>query len=366
MPRVVEVAVARLATPLHTPFVTALRRATALASVVVRLTDDEGRTGYGEAPQVWRITGESLASIEACVLGPLADLLLAWDPDGPLPQLGAALEDAVVGNSGAKAACEIAAADLAARTLGQPLHRLLGARTSSVTTDVTVAADAAPETTTKHTADGFRHLKVKVGVDPDDVARVRRIHDHAPEPVRIRIDANQGWDVDTAIAAVNAWLEAGVDIEFVEQPLARADLRGHATLRRALPVPVMLDESVFSTVDLERALDAGSADMVNVKLAKCGGLHAGIELARQAQEAGLGVMVGSMLESDLGVSAAVALAATVAPRAVHDLDTAWWSIDASSGEETPYDGNRYLLAESPGLERAVRRLGSLRWVERPA
>jgi len=364
MPRLVEVAVARLATPLHTPFTTALRRATALASVVVRLTDADGRTGYGEAPQVWRITGESLVGIEACVLGPLADVLLAWEPDAPLPLLAGALEDAVVGNSGAKAACEIAATDLAARRLGQPLHRLLGASASSVATDVTVAADAAPETTAKHTADGFRHLKVKVGVDPDDIARVRRIHEQAPEPVRIRIDANQGWDVETAIGAVTAWLDAGVDVELLEQPLARADLRGHAALRRALPVPVMLDESVFSAIDLQRALDAGSADMVNVKLAKCGGLHAGIALARQAQEAGLGVMVGSMLESDLGVSAAAALAATVAPDAVHDLDTAWWSIDTGAGEPTPYEGSRYRLAESPGLERAVRRLGPLHWVER--
>jgi L-alanine-DL-glutamate epimerase-like enolase superfamily enzyme len=104
--------------------------------------------------------------------------------------------------------------------------------------------------------------------------------------------------------------------------------------------------------------------MVNVKLAKCGGLHAGIELAQQAQHAGLGVMVGSMLESDLGVSAAAALAAAVAPEAVHDLDTAWWSIDVGAGEATPYEGDRYRLAESPGLERAVRRLGSLRWTGR--
>jgi len=131
-----------------------------------------------------------------------------------------------------------------------------------------------------------------------------------------------------------------------------------------LPVPLMLDESVFSMVDLDRALDAESADMINVKLAKCGGLYAGLELARQAQQAGLGVMVGSMLESDLGVSAAAALAATVAPEAVHDLDAAWWSIDARSDTETPYHGNRYRLAESPGLERASRDLGALGWVGR--
>jgi L-alanine-DL-glutamate epimerase-like enolase superfamily enzyme len=361
---VVEVAVARLATPLHTPFVTALRRATALSSVVVRLTDDEGQTGFGEAPQVWRVTGESLAGIEACVLGPLVDVLLDWELDQPVHLLGGALEDAVVGNSGAKAACEAAVADLEARRSGQPLHRLLGATTSTVATDVTIAADAPPETTVGRTTDGFRHLKVKVGVDPDDVVRVQRIHDEAGVPVRIRVDANQGWDVDTAVAAVSTWLDAGVDVEFVEQPLPRWDLRGHATLRQALPVPLMLDESVFSMVDLDRALDAESADMINVKLAKCGGLYAGLELARQAQQAGLGVMVGSMLESDLGVSAAAALAATVAPEAVHDLDAAWWSIDARSDTETPYHGNRYRLAESPGLERASRDLGALGWVGR--
>jgi L-Ala-D/L-Glu epimerase len=364
MARVVEVAVARLATPLHTPFVTALRRATTLSSVVVRLTDDDGHTGFGEAPQVWRVTGESLASIEACVLDPLGDVLFTWELDQPVHLLGIALQDAVVANCGAKAACEVAATDLAARRSGQPLHRLLGAATSWVATDMTVAADAAPETTVGLTAQGFRHLKVKVGIDPGDVVRVRKIHDEAGEPVRIRVDANQAWDVDTTVSAVSAWLDAGVDVEFVEQPLPRWDLRGHATLRRALPVPVMLDESVFSMVDLHRALDADSADMVNIKLAKCGGLHAGLDLARQAGLAGLGVMVGSMLESELGLTAAAALAATVAPHAVHDLDTAWWSIDARSDDGTPYHGNRYRLAESPGLERETRRLEALSWAGR--
>jgi o-succinylbenzoate synthase len=364
MAHLVEIAVARLAKPLHTPFVTALRRATALSSVLVRLTDNEGRTGFGEAPEVWRITGESLASIEACALGPLADVLAAWDHDQPVDLLAGALDRAVVGNSGARAACEVAATDLMAQKMRQPLHRFLGATASWVATDVTVAADARPETTLGRTAEGFRHLKVKVGVDPGDVLRVRRIHAEADLPVRIRIDANQGWDFDTAVTTVNTWIDAGVDIEFVEQPLSRWDLAGHAKLRRAIPVPVMLDESVFSRIDLLRAIDAGSADMINIKLAKCGGLHEGLEIARQARLAGLDVMVGSMLESNLGVAAAAALAAVVAPEAVHDLDAAWWSIDAKSHEETPYSGNRYLLAELPGLERAAGHLETLSWIGR--
>jgi L-Ala-D/L-Glu epimerase / N-acetyl-D-glutamate racemase len=364
MARVVEVAVARLSKPLHTPFVTALRRTSTVTSAIVRLTDGGGQVGFGEAPQVWRVTGESLPGIEACVLGPLAEVLLAWHTEEALGSLGAALDEAVVGNSGAKAACEVAATDLVARRSGRPLHRLLGAAASSVATDVTVAADAAPETTARRTVEGFRHLKVKVGTDPDDVGRVRRIYEQAGQPVRVRVDANQAWDVATAASAVGAWIDAGIDVEFVEQPLPRSDLRGHAALRKVLPVPVMLDESVFSIVDLNRAIDADSVDMINIKLAKCGGLHAGLELAQQAELAGLDVMVGSMLESELGVTAAAALAAKVAPNTVHDLDAAWWSIDPQSGEESPYRGNRYLLADSAGLERATRQLGAVSWTAR--
>ena len=268
--------------------------------------------------------------------------------DASVLTLASVLDDAVVGNAGAKAACEVAMVDLVARRSGLPVFRMLGGETSSVATDMTIAADAAPGATPALVAEGFRHLKVKVGVDQDDVARVREISEGAGEPVRIRIDANQGWDIGTAISSITAWLDAGVDIEFLEQPLPRWDLAGHARLRAELPVPIMLDESVFSAVDLHRAVDAGAADILNIKLAKCGGLATGLQLARLATGAGLDVMVGSMMESRLGVSAAAALAIAVAPAVVHDLDAAWWSIPP--GQESPYDGNRFTLDDAPGLD----------------
>lgn len=349
----------RITTPLHTPFVTALRRATSVRSVIVRLTDESGTHGYGEAPEVWRITGESMETVEACLRGPLGKVLAAWDPAAPPQELASAIQEAVVGNPGAKAACEIAATDLAARRQGTLLHQYLGAIQSSVRTDVTVAGDARPESTRRQLAAGFRHLKVKVGVDPGDVRRVCEIYERADASIRIRIDANQGWDLQTAVAAVDAWVGAGVDIEFLEQPLARWDLAGHAELRRRIAVPVMLDESVFSTRDLEMALEGQSCDLINVKLAKAG-LHGGIALADAARQAGVGVMVGSMLESRVGVAAAAAVAATVAPEAVHDLDAAWWSIPPDS-PVSPYDGNRFRLADSPDSCRPAPELEALDW-----
>jgi L-Ala-D/L-Glu epimerase len=147
-----------------------------------------------------------------------------------------------------------------------------------------------------------------------------------------------------------------VTLDFVEQPLPAWDLAGHAELRRRFPgVRVVLDESVFSIHDLRRAIDADSGDIVNIKLAKCGGIHAGLAIAHEATAAGLGLMVGSMMESELGVSAAAALAATISPDAVHDLDAAWWSI-AMDDIGSPYRAGRFVLDPSPGSTHAAARV----------
>ena len=363
MARIVEVATARLIRTLHTPFVTALRRTSEVVSVAVRLTDADGRVGFGEGPQVWRVTGESLASIEACVLGPLADVLLGWDPETePAAYAAEALGHAVVGNGGARSACETAVLDLMAQKAELPLAQFVGATSMSVATDVTVAAQG--DFGEGVDASQFGQVKIKVGLDPADVARVVRISQQYPG-TPVRIDANQAWDLETASTNIEALLAAGVTLEFVEQPLPAWELAGHAELRRRWGVPIVLDESVFTIHDLHRAIAADSGDIVNIKLAKCGGIQAGLAIAREATASGLGLMVGSMMESELGVSAAAALAATISPDAVHDLDAAWWSIDTSDAG-SPYRGGRFVLDPSPGSTHAAGRVisGSLSWSSR--
>jgi L-Ala-D/L-Glu epimerase len=354
MARIVDIATTRLARELHTPFVTALRSTRHVFSVVVRVTDADGNVGVGEAPQVWRVTGESLASVEACVLGPLAEALLGLDPTAEPPEtVHRALALAVVANGGARAATETAVVDLLARSAGVSLAGFLGADAASVGTDITIAAQGPEWDPAGPAATTFDQVKIKVGLDPSDVQRVIDIQRSASRPVRV--DANQAWDLATATAAVEAWLAAGVDLDFLEQPLPAWDLAGHAELRTRVPVPIVLDESVFTVHDLRRAIDAGSGDIVNIKLAKCGGLYAGIELARLATSAGLGLMVGSMMESELGVSAAAAVAAALAPDQVHDLDAAWWSIDQHD-QGTPYRGGRILIDPTPGVSHAASRV----------
>jgi L-Ala-D/L-Glu epimerase len=350
---ITEIRCHRLTAPLHTPFVTALRRTEHLETTVVEVVDDDGLSGYGEAPQVWRVTGESLAGAEACLSGPLADVVRGRSVDD-LPDLSVELLGAVVGNSGAKAAMDVALHDLASRRAGVSLTAFLGGSTGAqrVPTDVTVSAgepDELAATATKRTAEGFTVLKLKVGTDAArDVARVHAVRQAAPE-ARIRVDANQGWTPDQAIAVIRAMEDAGLDVEFVEQPVERHDVRGLAAVTAAVDTPVMADESVFGLRDLAAVIDQRAADLVNVKLAKCGGLGVARELLERTRAAGMGTIVGSMMEGPIGVGAAAALVAAVGTSHVSDLDAAWWASASPVVGGATYDAGVIVLPGTGGL-----------------
>jgi L-alanine-DL-glutamate epimerase-like enolase superfamily enzyme len=339
---------------LHTPFVTALRRTDHLETMVVEVVDDRaGTSGYGEAPQVWRVTGESLAGAEACLTGPLADVVIGRSVDD-LEDLAREVQEAVVGNFGAKAAMDVALHDLAARSANVSLARFLGGQGGAlaVTTDVTIAAgepDELAATAAKRVAEGFTVLKLKVGTDATtDVRRVGAVRDAAPEAA-IRVDANQGWTSGDAIRVIRALEDAGLGVEFVEQPVERYDIDGLAEVTAAVDTPVMADESVFSLRDLRTVVDRRAADLVNVKLAKCGGLVVARELLELAGAAGMGTIVGSMMEGPIGVGAAAALVAAVGTTQVSDLDAFWWACESPVVGGASYDGGHLLLPDAPGL-----------------
>jgi o-succinylbenzoate synthase len=343
----------RLTAPLHTPFVTALRRTDDLETTVVEVVDDEGRRGYGEAPQVWRITGESLAGADACLSGPLADVVRGRSLDD-LEVLAVELADAVVGNTGAKAAMEIALHDLAAQRAGVSLVAFLGGPSGEqrVPTDVTLSAGEPGElgeAAAQRTGDGFGVLKLKVGTDATtDVARVQAVRHAAPQ-ARIRVDANQGWTPDEAITVIRALEDAGLDVEFVEQPVHRDDLAGLARVTAAVDTPVMADESVFGLPQLRAVIEQRAADLVNVKLTKCGGLSVGRALLDLARESGMGTIVGSMMEGPIGVGAAAALVATAGTSHVSDLDAAWWLASSPVVGGATYGEGVIVLDGAPGL-----------------
>ncbi|GAA5147769.1 dipeptide epimerase [Nocardioides marinquilinus] len=359
MTTIAEVRTRRLSVPLHTPFVTALRRTTTIETVLVEVVDGDGVSGWGEAPQVWQVTGDSLAGSQACLDGPLRDALLGRPAD---PRESAPLvQRAVVANRSAKMAADVALHDLAARRAGVPLAEHLAALAGvagaavelRVPTDVTLAAGEAADlarAAEARVADGFGALKLKVGTDAaTDVARVRAVRDAVGPGVALRLDANQGWDAFEAVRVVTALEDAGAAVELVEQPVPAHDVLGLAHVTAHVETPVMADESLFTLEDLVEIVRLDAADLVNVKLAKCGGLTPALELLRVAGLHGFGTMVGSMMESHVGLGAAASLVAAVGTTALPDLDAAWWATASPYVGGPTYDRDRLVLPATPGL-----------------
>ncbi len=347
---IVDVRTHRVSAALHTPFVTSLRTATTVESLIVEIIDDDGHRGFGEAPQVWQVTGASVVGAQECVTRMLAPAVNGRDPDDLVANCQA-VNRAVVGNESAKAALDVALHDLAAQRLGVPLVRLLGGTTMRVPTDVTLSAAEARSLSVAaadRVSDGFAVLKVKVGTDAaTDVARVRAIRATVGPHVSLRLDANQGWTPRQAVRVISE-LE-GEDIELVEQPVAAWDLDGLTWVSDRVHTPILADESVFSARDLVEVIRRRAADMVNIKLAKCGGLGPARTLLSLAREHGIGTIVGSMMESSVGVAAAASLVAAYGTTAVSDLDAAWWLASSPVRGGIRYDGAMVELADAAGL-----------------
>jgi L-alanine-DL-glutamate epimerase-like enolase superfamily enzyme len=338
--------------PLHTPFVTALRSTTTTESLLVEVTDSDGRSGWGEAPQVWQVTGDSVAGAEACVTGPLATAVVGGACDD-LVELTRRVAGAVSRNYGAKAAVDVALHDLTARNRGVSLPVLLGSTTHRVATDVTLSAGSPAELTEvaeTRVKDGFGVLKMKVGTDAAvDVERVRAARAAVGPDVALRLDANQGWTAREAVRVISALEDVGADVELVEQPVRAEDLDGLAWVTARVVTPVMADESVYGVRDLVEVIRRRAADMVNVKLAKCGGIAPARTLLELARAQEMGTIVGSMMETHVGVGAAASLVAAYGTTTVSDLDAAWWAGSSPVRGGLRYEGSTVVLPDSPGL-----------------
>ena len=258
-----------------------------------------GSVGRGEAaPNAFY--GETRATVEA-VLPSLAQALLdPWNWEGL--ERGFA-ERFPFHHPSVKCALESAALEWCAVCAGVPVWRLLGlSDRPAPESSFTVSIAALPEMR-RQTRDALAHghnvLKVKLSTENDE-AILAALREEAPAG-RLRVDANAAWSRQHA----QRMLEAA-DVEFVEQPLAPDDLEGHAQLRRASRVPIVADESLHRVSDVVRL--AGAFDALNLKLAKLGGPLQTLKALRTARALGLSVMLGRMIESSLGISAAVHLA----------------------------------------------------------
>jgi L-alanine-DL-glutamate epimerase-like enolase superfamily enzyme len=304
--------------------------------VWVRLTDADGAEGWGEADPS-RYYGETADTVLA-VLKKLEPYLPenAFD----LETAEARFSQVVPKNGAARAALSAALHDLVGKRLGQPVWRLWGLDpVKAPRSSFTIGLDTTERLRQKVAeASSYPILKIKLGTDHDEEI-LRTIRDATDKP--LRVDANAGWTRARAFAMLPVLKEYGV--EFVEQPLPPDDLEGIAAVRRRGVLPVIVDESCIVAADIPRVADA--ADGINIKLAKCGSLREALRMIATARAHGMLVMVGCMIESSLGITAAAHFAPLVDAA---DLDGAALTANDPFLGAT-IDGGQIRLPREPGL-----------------
>jgi L-alanine-DL-glutamate epimerase-like enolase superfamily enzyme len=277
------------------PFRIARQEHHEVRTVMVRVRDQEGLEGWGEAaPQTYY--GETPETVLAAL-----ELYATTLPDDPLDleATEARLATVLAGNASARAALSAALHDLAGKRLGLPVHRLWGLDPAAAPVSTfTIGIDTPERIRLKvREAKQYPVLKVKLG-STDDRAILEAVR--AETDRELRVDANAGWTRKQALRMLPVLAEFGVTV--LEQPLAPDDLEGLTEVARRATIPVIVDESCRVAADIPPLV--GRVDGINIKLAKCGSLREALRMIHLARAHHLMVMVGCMIETSLGITAA--------------------------------------------------------------
>jgi len=322
---------------LKTRYVFAISRggSDTFGGAIVRI-EHEGLVGIGEAAPS-PFYGENQSSVLAALGSLKAEI-----PEDPflIEEAGERMEKKLRRNPAAKAAIDLALHDLVCQKLGVPLYRFLGlSPENSLSTSLTIGIDEIEVMKKKALeASEFPILKIKVGTDKDEAVldAIRSVTDKT-----LRVDANCAWTPREAVRKISGLEKFG--IEFVEQPVPPGDPEGLRFVRENVSLPIIADESVETSADIPRL--AGAVDGINIKLMKCGGLREALKMIHVARSMGMKVMLGCMVESAVGITAA----AHLSPAADYaDLDgNILLAKDPFSGVKTR--NGKLMLPSRPGL-----------------
>src|ERR1700716_1798267 len=284
-------------------------------SAVVRLTAAGGVVGLGNIDPSPGYSTETIEESLAALRGKLAPGVIGLDAAN-IHALNARLDAVTPGFLDAKAAIEMACVDLTARALGAPVYTYLGGAVKERLLFNAwigiLSPDEAAREARKWFDRGFRSAKIKVGGGIEaDRDRVKAVREAVGEAMALRIDANAGYDADTAIRL--ARLVQPCNLQLFEQPEPADDLAGMARVRReAGGVPIMADESILDHASLIAVIKAGAADIVKLKVMKQGGFHRTAAMLATAEAAGIRCVIGHGFGLGVNTMAEIMLAATSA------------------------------------------------------
>lgn len=347
-----DIAIEHMSVPLKKPFKTAIRSVNSIEEVIVKVITDTGNIGFGSAPATALVTGDTVESIEGAVNNYIKKSIIGMSIEN-LELILLKLNSCIVRNTSAKAAVDIAIYDLYGQFYKSPLYKLLGGCRNKIETDITISVNSLEEMV-KDSIEavnlGYKILKIKVGKNSKlDIERMQAIRKAVGFDVKLRIDANQGWQPKEAVKTLRKIEDYGLSLEFVEQPVIASNLEGLKLVTDNVNIPVMADESVFSPMDAAKIMEMRAADLINIKLMKTGGIYNALKICSLAEVYGIECMLGCMLEGKVSVTAAAHLAAAKSVITKIDLDGPMLCSRDDIVGGAVFSGSHITLTEKAGL-----------------
>ncbi|MFH1454060.1 MAG: dipeptide epimerase [Armatimonadota bacterium] len=304
------------------PFRIAVENKSVKYGILVKITTQSGLVGLGEAAPAEYTTFETPESCRKALLKNIFPVIKGVRAED-FKKIHILMDRAIKGNTSSKAAVDMALYDIAAKAKNMPLYKYLGGKKNKIQTDMTVSIKSPKlmaEKAKKFAQKGFRIIKIKLGTTPkEDIERIRKIRKAVGDKIILRVDANQGWkNFNLAAEAINGMEK--YDLELVEQPLRWDDFDGFKKLRKLVNILLAADESAKSLTHVKRLIKDGSADIINIKLMKCGGIYRAIEIADFCKKHNTACMIGGMCETRIAVAASMHLACAIDAFKYADLD----------------------------------------------
>ena len=332
-------------------------------NIFIRIHTDSAITGVGECSAFPMITGET----QATCFEMAKDFASLWKNRDALDldQRMSELHAFTAYNNTAKSAFDMALYDIAAQHSKLPLYKFLGGdKNKTIATDYTVSI-GEPEKMAKDAIkirdEGYSAIKVKLGKDgKKDVERMRAVRQAVGKDIPLRIDANQGWNVEEAIQTLNAL--SAFDIQHCEEPIPRWNFMKLPEIKKASPIPIMADESCGDEHDAERLISIKACDYMNIKLGKSGGIFKALKIVKLAADAGIHLQVGAFVESRLAMTAFAHFSLCHPLIEHYDFDTAlMFSEDPVTGGIIYSKDGVITVPDSPGLGASIGEKMSSKW-----
>lgn len=354
MPTIQSIEIYKSSILLKEPFKISLGILTHAENVIVKINTSNGLIGYGECSPFMTINGESM---ETCfVVAQYLAQVLKGKNSLDIEACTALMDSVIYANTSIKSAFDIALFDIAAQNASLPLYAFLGgSKSKEIITDYTVSIDhpqKMADDAVKIKANGFQVIKVKLGHHEKDVERIRMIREAVGMEIPLRIDANQGWDVATAISILHEL--APYNIQHCEEPIPRWNYMELSNIRKHSPIKIMADESCCDHRDARRLIDLQACDSLNVKLGKSSGIFKALKIIKIADDNNINIQLGGFLESRLAFTAAAHLALASDSIVYYDFDTPLMFMEDPVTGGISYDNKGVItVPDTPGLGAAI-------------